>query len=110
MTPAYRTACVYVRGNFAGLLCETDAGYSFAYDGAYLASPKAAPVSLTLPLQREAYLSETLFFFFDGLIPEGWLLEAVAHNWKLSRLDRFGVLLVACRDSIGCVSIGEARL
>ncbi len=28
-----------------------------------------------------------------------------AKNWKLSRKDRFGVLLVACRDAIGNVSV-----
>ena len=65
--------------------------------------------SLTLPLKREAYESNTLFSFFDGLIPEGWLLNVVAHNWKLDRRDRFGLLLVACRDTIGNVTIREVR-
>ncbi len=34
---AYRTAYVYVRGNLAGYLKETDSGYSFTYDKEYLA-------------------------------------------------------------------------
>lgn len=42
---------------------------------------------------------------FDGLIPEGWLLDVVSRNWKVDRNDRFGLLLIACRDSIGNVSI-----
>ena len=103
----YRSAQVLVRGRFAGLLRETDAGYSFIYDSNYLRSEQPSPVSLTLPLREEAYESKTLFAFFDGLIPEGWLLEVVVRNWKLSEKDRFGILLVACKDPIGNVSIWE---
>lgn len=110
MANVYRTAGVYVRDHFAGTLCETDEGYSFQYDAAYLQSDDCHAVSLTLPPREQAYVSKTLFAFFDGLIPEGWLLDAVAHNWKIDRRDRFGVLLVACHDSIGAVSIkGEAE-
>ena len=104
---AYRTAYVYVRNTFAGTLKETDAGYSFLYDPAYLNSDHATHVSLTLPLQAEEYTAKTLFSFFDGLIPEGWLLDIVSRNWKIDRRDRFGLLLVACKDPIGNVQIKE---
>lgn len=106
---AYRTAYVYVRNHFAGTLKETDTGYSFCYDPAYLVDEKATAVSLTLPMQEEEYTSKTLFAFFDGLIPEGWLLDMVSHNWKIDRKDRFGLLLVACKDPIGNVQIKEVR-
>ena len=102
---AYRTAYVYVREIFAGILKETDYGYSFAYDDDYLKSENPTAISLTLPLQEEEYTSKTLFSFFDGLIPEGWLLNIVSHNWKIDRKDRFGLLLVACKDPIGNVQI-----
>ena len=104
---AFRKARVYVRDDFAGLLAETDDGYSFSYDFDYLQSENAAPVSLTLPLQRESFISKTLFSFFDGLIPEGWLFYVVTSNWKIPEKDRFGVLLIACKDPIGNVSIME---
>ena len=74
-----------------------------------LSREDARAVSLTLPMKREAYESNTLFSFFDGLIPEGWLLNVVTHNWKLDHRDRFGLLLVACRDTIGNVTIREVR-
>ncbi len=102
---AYRTAYVYVWDTFAGILKETDSGYSFVYDDEYLKSESATVVSLTLPLQAEEYTSKTLFSFFDGLIPEGWLLNIVSRNWKIDRKDRFGLLLVACKDPIGNVQI-----
>lgn len=107
---AFRTACVYVRNVFAGELCETDEGYSFFYDRQYLNNENASAVSLTLPLSESVYVSKTLFPFFDGLIPEGWLLGVVSRNWKIDVNDRFGILLVACRDGIGNVSIKENRI
>ena len=100
-----RTAYVYVRNTYAGSLYETDEGYSFVYDDHYLKSEKARAVSLTLPLSEQPYTSKTLFAFFDGLIPEGWLLDVVSRNWKIDVNDRFGILLVACKDTIGAVSI-----
>ena len=106
---AFRKAYVYVRNVFAGILSETDSGYRFAYDEDYLRSENASPVSLTLPLRDEPYDSGTLFPFFDGLIPEGWLLGVVSRNWKIDTKDRFGLLLVACKDSIGSVSIAEEK-
>lgn len=106
----FRAAYVYVRHCFAGVLSETDEGYSFAYDQDYLQDERASAVSLTLPLTEETYTSRTLFPFFDGLIPEGWLLDVVSHNWKVDEQDRFGLLLVACRDAIGNVTILEERV
>lgn len=105
MNNTFRTAYIYVRGIFAGFLKETDGGYSFKYDFNYLHEENATPVSLTLPLQEEEYTSKTLFSFFDGLIPEGWLLKVVSDNWKIDTRDRFGILLVACKDVIGNVSV-----
>ncbi len=106
---AYRTAYVYVRDTFAGTLKETDFGYSFIYDDEYQSKENPSPVSLTLPVRAEEYTSKTLFAFFDGLIPEGWLLDIVSNNWKIDRKDRFGLLLVACKDPIGNVQIKGAK-
>ena len=105
-----RQTGVYVRDRFAGLIQETDEGYRFSYDPAYLAAENTSAVSLTLPLRAAPYTSRTLFPFFDGLIPEGWLLGVVSRNWKIDQKDRFGLLMVACHDCIGNVSIREVKL
>lgn len=110
MEETFRKAYVYVRDTYAGVLSETDSGYIFLYDRAYMLRADATAVSLTLPLREEAYSSSTLFSFFDGLIPEGWLLNVISRNWKLLPTDRFGLLLKACKDPIGNVSIMEARV
>lgn len=105
----FRTAYIYVRNTFAGILKETDGGYSFKYDETYLNSAKASPVSLTLPLQSQVYTSKILFPFFDGLIPEGWLFKVVTEKRNIKSRDCFGVLLVACKDAIGNVSVREVK-
>ncbi|MGI5066221.1 HipA N-terminal domain-containing protein [Treponema putidum] len=109
MKNIFRTADVYVYNNVAGKLSETDEGYSFSYDETYIKASKH-PVSLTLPIREEPYKSKTLFSFFDGLIPEGWLLDIVSRNWKIDTKDRFALLLVACKDPIGNVSIREEKI
>ena len=100
-----RAGIVFVQGIRAGIIQETDEGYEFKYDQNYLEQAEALPVSLTLPLTKDVYRSNTLFPFFDGLIPEGWLLDIVERNWKIDARDRFGLLLVTCFDCIGDVRI-----
>lgn len=90
---------------FAGLLIEDEDGFHFQYDDKYLQTKNTEAISLTLPLSSEKYSSNILFPFFDGLIPEGWLLEITLNNWKLDRKDRMSILMVACRDCIGAVSV-----
>ena len=98
---------IWVADQLAGILSEEEEGYVFTYKKEYLGEKNALPVSLTLPLQQEPFLSETLFPFFDGLIPEGWLLDVAHQNWKLNPRDRMGLLLKTCRDCIGNISVIE---
>lgn len=102
-----REAAVFVNDVFAGTLKEGGEAFEFAYDPSYLSLANAKPVSLTLPLRKEAYSSKTMFPFFDGLIPEGWLLDVALHKWKMDPRDRMGLLLRLCADPIGNVSVKE---
>jgi len=96
---------VFYNERKAGVIEQTDAGYRFTYEPEYLKLEKAVPVSQTLPLKPEAYESNTLFPFFDGLIPEGWLLEVAVETWKIDPRDRMRLLLTVCRDCIGAVKV-----
>jgi len=98
-------ALIQYKGINAGILKETDEGYEFSYNEEYLADAASAPVSLTLPLTDKPYHSNVLFPFFDGLIPEGWLLDVALRNTDISELDRFALLLLCCKDCIGAVSV-----
>ena len=72
-----KQALINLRGIKAGILTEDEDGYTFQYDTEFLQSDVAEAVSLTLPLTEKAYHDKVLFPFFDGLIPEGWLLDIV---------------------------------
>jgi serine/threonine-protein kinase HipA len=105
-----RKAKVYMHNELAGRLIENEEGYSFKYEENYLTGSMTKPVSLTLPLQDRPFVSKTMFPFFDGLIPEGWLLEIAEKNWKLNARDRMGLLLACCKNCIGAVSIEEENI
>ncbi len=100
-----REAEVYIHELAAGTLWQDEEGYHFLYDHSYLQKDGAVAVSVTLPLQEAQYDNPTLFSFFDGLIPEGWLLDISVNAWKLNPRDRMGLLLACCKDCIGAVSI-----
>ncbi len=104
-----KTAEIKIHQYTAGWLTQDENGYHFQYDPAWLASEEAEPVSLTLPLKAEPYDSHILFPFFDGLIPEGWLLDIAERNWKLNARDRMGLLLACCKDCIGAISVIEVK-
>lgn len=103
-----RQAEIYLYGRLAGRLTENEYGYTFQYDAAYLADDPVR-LSVNFPLQQEVFFERILFPFFDGLIPEGWLLEIAVDNWKLDPNDRMGLLLACCRDCIGAASVREVK-
>lgn len=100
-----RKAEIRCNNDLAGWLTQDEDGFHFLYDQSYLTSENPIAVSLTLPLRSEKYDSLILFPFFDGLIPEGWLLNIAETNWKLDPRDRMGLLMACCKDCIGAVSV-----
>lgn len=97
-----RQADVYVLSHFAGILTETDEKhYTFDYDPAY-AGP---PVSLTMPIVITHYEFHTFPSFFDGLLPEGVMLDALLKQAKLDRHDYFCQLITVGEDVVGAVSL-----
>jgi serine/threonine-protein kinase HipA len=104
-----RSANVYKQGVFTGRLIQDDIGYCFEYDDTYLASDQAKSISLSLPMHKAIHRSNVLFPFFDGLIPEGWLLAFAQEHWKLNPRDRMGLLLACCKENIGDISVEEIK-
>ena len=103
-----RKAEVFLFGRLTGKIEESEDGrIQFAYSSDYIETPGAEPISPTMPLQTEPYWNEEMLPVFDGLIPEGWLLEIAVDNWKLDPDDRMGLLLACCRDCVGAASVRE---
>jgi serine/threonine-protein kinase HipA len=90
----------------AGILTETDDGeYVFQYEEGYVAEHPDQFITFTMPVTGKPYKSNRLFPFFEGLIPEGWLLNIASRSWKINPDDRMGLLMACCKDCIGAVSI-----
>ena len=102
-----RRAKVFVNGSYAGELQEIEAGkhYRFAYLDAYVGSS----VSLTMPLSQRSFDFDRFPPFFEGLLPEGMLLEGLLKQAKLDRDDLFGQLVTVGQDLVGNVTIEEIK-
>ncbi len=103
-----RKAQVRRAGEPVGTLEEAEGGVRFTYLPEWLERPDAVPVSLTLPLRREPYVSNDLHPFFENLLPEGWLLDITSKVLKVSKDDRFGLLLATCGDCVGAAEVVPA--
>jgi serine/threonine-protein kinase HipA len=97
---------VYYQNELAGILTETDDGhYIYEYTNDYISQFPKQFISFTMPVSNKKYEDKKLFAFFEGLIPEGWLLEIASKNWKINQNDRMGLLMACCQNCIGAVSI-----
>ncbi len=106
-----RSAEIYYKEDLAGILTETDDGYYvFKYETGYVSSHPDDFITFTMPVSSSQYREKRLFPFFEGLIPEGWLLDIASRNWKINPNDRMGLLLACCQDCIGAVSVKPIHL
>lgn len=96
---------VLLSGQPVGVIKENDDETSFTYSPEWIARTDAVPVSLTLPLRSEPYVSKGLHPFFENLLPEGWLLEVSSKKLKIPKDDPFALLLATCADCVGAVEI-----
>ena len=101
-----RQAKVFYQDFLAGILTETDEGeYVFQYDENYVRENPLDFLTFSMPVRTSPYIDNRLFPFFEGLIPEGWLLDIASKNWKLKSNDRMGLLMACCKNCIGAVSV-----
>lgn len=101
-----RQGIVKYNNELAGVLREEDNGeYLFVYNEQYIHKYPHQFISFLMPVSSQDYRSKRLFPFFDGLIPEGWLLNIAAKSWKINKNDRMGLLLACCQNAIGAVSV-----
>jgi serine/threonine-protein kinase HipA len=101
-----RSAKIYYKEIFAGKLIETNEGeFVFKYDDQYVEDHPAEFITFTMPVSKKPYIEKRLFPFFEGLIPEGWLLDIASKSWKINPNDRMGLLLACCQNCIGAVSV-----
>ena len=98
---------VFVYNQLAGILEEITPGsaYRFIYREGY----SGPPVSLTMPITDELYTYNRFPPFFEGLLPEGYNLEALLRAYKIDRNDLFRQLFVVGMDMVGAVTVREIK-
>ena len=101
---------VYLDDKYVGTLTQNDDNsFIFEYTDDWYLNHKNEPVSLTMPVTKQRYEGNILFPFFDGLIPEGYLLEVALNKYNIERNDRMSLLLKTASNPIGNVSVYERR-
>lgn len=101
-----RQGKVFYQNELAGIITETDDGeYTFEYIEKYIANFPEQEITFSMPVSDKIYKDNRLFPFFEGLIPEGWLLDIASESWKINKNDRMGLLLACCKNCIGAVSV-----
>lgn len=96
---------VLINGRFVGWM-EKEAGgaVSFRYDREWLDWENAFPVSLSLPLQPNAWRGEAVTAVFDNLLPDSAAVRRqVAEKTGARGVDSFSLLEQIGRDCIGAM-------
>ena len=98
---------VYDNNILAGYLENQNNKYIFTYDENFLNSDNSA-ISLTLPKQKEPFVSEYLHPFFSGLLSEGNLKKIQCKELRCDEDDEFIRLIKTAQyDTIGTITIRE---
>ncbi|NOX47482.1 MAG: toxin HipA [Chlorobi bacterium] len=98
-----RKSKVFVSGLQAGFLVEMEQGKEYYFE--YLPGYSGQAVSLTMPVSQQKYVFGIFPPFFDGLLPEGWQLDALLKNKKIDRHDYFSQLINVGKDMVGNVTL-----
>ena len=92
----------------AGTLTFDNEKYIFSYEEDFLNDKKTTAISLTLPKQKEPFISNTLHSFFSGVLAEGSLKELQCKKLKIDEADEFTRLINTAKDdTVGTITIGD---
>ncbi len=98
-----RVARVFYQGRLAGLLSQTEHGFTFRYDKQYLKEGPA--IAYTLPLSHQDFESVDLHPCFENLLAEGWMLGVQSQVERIDPSDRFGLLVANGLDLVGAITV-----
>lgn len=98
-----RTADILMHGLLAGILKEGEDQKSWRFD--YLPDYDGPPVSLTMPTTARGYHFGAFPPFFEGLLPEGIMLDGLLRKLKIDRDDYFLQLVATGADLVCAVTV-----
>ncbi len=98
-----RKANIYMQDKLAGFLTESTDRNIYTFE--YLASYERLPVSLTMPVEQKSFSYNHFPPFFDGVLPEGIMLDGLLRQLKIDKRDYFSQLLAVGEDLVGAVTV-----
>ena len=101
-----KTAEVYVGEHLAGFFKEND---NKRYTFEYIPNYNGNPVSYTMPVTQNRFEFAVFPPFFEGLLPEGYNLDALLLKRKIDKNDYFTQLLTVGEDLVGDVTVKPVK-
>ena len=80
----------------------------FSYSKEYIERNDSRAVSVSLPIQDEAFSPERTKVFFDGLLPEGFMRKSIATNMHFDENDYLSILYSLGQECLGAIRIDES--
>jgi len=96
---------VYFENQYIGQLWLENRAFCFQYRDAWLSDPSAVPLSVRLPLKKEAFSEDVVRPFFANLLPEGGVRTLVARKLGISERNDFELLAALGGECAGAISV-----
>ena len=103
MRKVERRAEASMHGLPAGILEEIEPGKRYRF--VYFESYGGPAVSLTMPREEKEFVFDCFPPFFEGLLPEGVLLEGLLKHRKIDKYDYFSQIVAVGNDLVGAVTV-----
>ena len=100
-----KKAHVFVNGNLAGVLEEIEKEKKYRFS--YLQTYEGPSVSLEMPTTESMYEFNRFPPFFEGVLPEGMMLEGLLRKTKIDKNDLMSQLIAVGHDLVGNVTIKD---
>ena len=98
---------VSMHGIPAGILEEIEVGRKYRFT--YLENYQGPAVSLTMPVEEREFIFDRFPPYFDGLLPEGLLLEGLLKHRKIDKYDYLSQLIAVGNELVGAVTVQEMK-
>lgn len=107
MVSKTKTLGVWMNGLHVGALTKDTAGaLAFSYAPEWLDTPGARPISLSMPLRHQDYSGETVYNFFDNLLPDNkQIRDRIQARFKAQTSHPFDLLSAIGMDCVGAIQI-----
>ncbi|MDT3282532.1 type II toxin-antitoxin system HipA family toxin [Shewanella scandinavica] len=98
---------VYMNGYLVGEFIKTPTGaHQFKYHEDWLKLVGSRPISLSMPLRRQAYIGDEVYNFFDNLLPDNpEVRNRIVARHQAASSQPFDLLAKIGQDSVGALQL-----